>query len=257
MIKNILPTYTTTIPSTGVKVEYTPYNNKQEKVLLMAVEDGDVDVITATTKKLIESCFINIDVDKLTTFDIDFLFLQLRIQSVSDKSELYFRSMQCLKEENIKNNDGECDKTIKLTIDLSQIKVEQYNEETEEFSEYQPQTTKNTRNLIEISKSVGVTMKYPGFVEQEKFNKLELQNEDELIKLCITSVYDEESVVTQEEFSKTDLDEFYNSLIPRQKVGLQKFIRNVPSVRYETEFVCKECGFREPLKFESLESFFG
>lgn len=254
IIKNVLPVFTTTIPSTGIKVKFNPFTDAQEKLLLIAMESGDANDMIEATRNLIDSCVHDIDVNELASFDINFLFLQLRIQSVSDKSELYYRSMDCGK------TGGECEKTIKLTIDLSKVSVQQYDNETEKYSEYQPQKIKNDKIDISLSKSTGVLVKYPSFIEQDLFAKLRTESyeptEDDLIKLCIVGVYDDEAVHTRDDFESDELDEFYSSLIPKQKDNLYKFIRNIPKLRYETTFVCKECGFKEEMKFEDLESFF-
>jgi hypothetical protein len=261
MIKNKLPTFMTTIPSTGEKIKYVPYTDGQEKLLLIALESGEtVDIIEAT-KKVISECYENINVDKLTTFDIDFLFLQLRIQSVSDKSELYYRSLVC------GETGEECPTQVKLTIDLSKITVQQYDEEAESYKDYKPKDVKYGGIQFNMTESTGVIVKYPGFVEQEQFAKLKVVDEegtviyeptkDDLIKLCVIAVYDDEqTLVRNTDFTEEELVEYYSSLTPKQRDILYEFIDNIPSVRYETKFVCKKCGFTEDIRFESLEDFF-
>jgi hypothetical protein len=100
-------------------------------------------------------------------------------------------------------------------------------------------------------------MKHPGFDTQLKYSEMVDPSEDDLVKLCIVNVYDDETVYTKDDFSDEDLNEFYASLLPIQIDKMRKFIRNIPKVRYESQFVCKECGFTEPLLFEDFESFFG
>jgi hypothetical protein len=249
--KNKLPTFTTTIPSTGELIRFVPYTNADEKILLTAAEGGDVFENIHAVKDIIKLCYINIDTDKLTSYDIDYLFLQLRIQSVSNISEQYFRSMQCNK------TGGECEKTIKLSINLSDITVQKYDEDEEKYVDYKVDKTKNGAELIKLSDSIGVSMKHPGFDTQLKYSEMVDPSEDDLVKLCIVNVYDDETVYTKDDFSDEDLNEFYASLLPIQIDKMRKFIRNIPKVRYESQFVCKECGFTEPLLFEDFESFFG
>lgn len=246
-----LPSFSTTIPSTGVVIRYVPYTVGQEKLLLTASESGDLSEIFLATRDMILKCYNGIDIDKLTSYDIDYLFLQLRIQSVSNISELYFRSMTCGK------TGEECEKTLKLNINLSDIKVQKLNEDTDKYEDYVPIIYKNGGIPIEITDTVGVIMKHPGFAEQEAYSLLSDQTEDDLIKLCIVSVYDDETVYTRDDFSPEDLEDFYKSIRPNQLTEIKKFIRNAPKVRYEAQFKCKECGFTEPLLFEDFESFFG
>lgn len=246
-----LPIFTTTLPSTGELIEYRPFTTDEEKVLLIAEEGKDQSEIILATKNLIKNCGKNIDIEKLTSFDIDYLFLQLVSKSVSNISELYFKSYACGK------TGGECEKNIKLTIDLSEITVQQFDEELESFVNYEPLEYKSGGVPIPITKSVGVIMKHLGFREQELYAKIKNPTEDDLVKLAILSIYDEESVTTRDEFSEEELNEFYGSIPSVQLKEMRAFVRNTPRVRYETMFKCKECGFEEPVLFEDLESFFG
>jgi hypothetical protein len=246
-----LPKHSTTIPSTGEKVQFVPYTNAQEKLILISAEGGDVAEIMEATKNLLSECYINVDVNSLTSYDIDYLFLQLRIQSVSSTSELYFRSLNC------GNTGEECEKTIKMTIDLSNVKVQQMDDESGQYKEYVPKKQKGDGEVIAISDTVGVTIRHPGFTIQEKFAKIKDGTEDDLIKLCITSIYDEESVYTRDDFTEQELSDFYDAIPPKQVEALREYLRKIPMLRYETKFVCKECGMTEPILFESFEDFFG
>jgi hypothetical protein len=249
--KIALPKHTATIPSTGEKVQFVPYTTAQEKVVLIAAEGGDTAEIIGATKDLISQCYAKIDINALTSYDIDYLFLQLRIQSVSSTSELYFRSLTCGK------TGEECEKTLKLNIDLNQVKIQQMDEASGEYVEYAPKDIKNGGKVIAISESVGVTIKHPGFAEQESFAKLVNGTEDDLIKLCITSIYDAESVFTRDDFDDNELAEFFDSIPPKQLEDIRQYLRNTPIMRFEAKFVCKECGFTEPILFEKFEDFFG
>jgi len=246
-----LPIFTAILPSTGEKVEYRPFTTDEEKILLIAEEGKDATEILMAAKNLIGNCVKNVDVESLTSFDIDYLYLQLISKSVSNISELYFKAYAC------KKTGGECDKNIKLTIDLSEITVQQYDDETESFVNYEPVEYKSGGIAIQVTKSVGVIMRHLGFREQEIYSKLDKPTEDDLVKLAIYAVYDEESTTTRDEYTEDELNEFYGSIPSLQKKEMKEFIRNTPRVRYETVFKCKECGFEEPVLFEDLESFFG
>lgn len=244
------PTYTTTIPSTGELITYRPYNNGEEKILLTAFQGEDLVDIVNATKTVISACYYDLDIDTLTSYDIDFLFLQLRIKSVSNYSELSYRNMECEKE-----GGQPCQRAVNIRIKLDDIKVQKYNPELEQYTEYVP--VKNSKNQIKLDDKIGVFMKHPGFAEQEVLSKLENPTEEDLIKACIVSVYDDEGVYTREEFSSDELDEFYAALHPLTKEKFKEFIDNIPTLRYETTFKCKECGFQETIVLEDLESFFG
>lgn len=245
-----LPIYKTTLPSTGKVVKYTPFTTKEEKLLLTSKESGDVGEMLEATKRIITKSFFEVDVDSLTPFDIDYLYIQLIIASVSNVSKLRFKNSSCPK-----NNGQECDKDVNITLDLSQITVQQYDEKSESFSQYTANGNQDV--LIRITDTIAITVKYPGFNETLKYAQLENPTEDDLIKLCITSVIDGDAVITKEEFEYEDIEEFYLSIPPIKIDELKAFMRNIPQVRYETNFICRECGFTEPLVLESFEDFFG
>lgn len=246
-----LPEFIGNIPSTGKQFTYRPFNTAEEKVLLIAEEGEDVTEMVLATKNLIKNCCKEINIDDLTSFDIDYIFLQLISKSVSNVSDLYFKAQKCGK------TGTECEKTIKLSIDLSDITVQQYNDKSEKFEEYNPIEYKMGGIPIKITKSVGVIMKHIGWKEQEIYSKIKNPTEDDLVMLSIIGVYDDETITTKEEFTSEELSEFYNSIAPNQLTEMKEFVRNTPRVRYETTFVCKECGFSEPVLFESIESLFG
>lgn len=245
------PKYSTKIPSTGLVVKYRPFTVNEEKILLTASESGDEQEMIEATKQVIANCFENINVDSLTTYDADFLFIQLRIKSVSPTSELMYRNMNC-----VKNGGEPCKKTINIKINLEDVSVKKFDEESEKFVEYQPKNQVAGGFKIDLVDGVGVIIKHPGFNEKLEFSKIENPSDDDLVKLCIVSVFDAESVYTKEEFSKENLDEFYSSLITPLRDKLLEFISDIPELRYETEFVCKECGFTEQFVFNKLPDFF-
>lgn len=245
------PTYLTTIPSSGKKTKFRPFTVNEEKILITAYESKDVQEILTATKTVITNCFDITDVDELTNYDVDYLFLQIRGKSVSSVADLYYRVMAC------KLNDGEpCEKVIKISINLDDVKIQEFDKDSGDYVEYEPKNKVNGGFKIKLSEEIGVIMKHPGFAETEKLALLDDQSADELAKICIVSIYDEESVYDASEYSKQDIDEFYLALTTDVKQKLIDFVDNIPELRYETTFTCKECGYSENLIFNDLESFF-
>lgn len=243
-----LPTFIAIIPSTGKSEEYHPFTTDDEKSLLIAEEGGDVAEILLATKNLISKCFKNVDVDTLTSFDIDYLFIQLISKSVSNVSDLYYKC--------------QCETTNKLSIDLGEIEVQQFDEDADAYIKYTPVDYKLGGVKIPITKSVGVIMKHFGFKEQTEYSLIKNPTEADLVKLSILSVYDEESVTTKDDFEtkkewEDELNAFYGSIPPKELLELKKFIRNTPRVRHESSFKCRKCGHQEEIVHEDLESFFG
>lgn len=244
------PTFMTVIPSTGKSVKFRPFTSGEEKALLTAAESDEAIDVENATRIVIQDCYQGIDVDELTTYDIDYLFLQLRIKSVSPISELYFRNMECEK-----NEGNPCERTLRIKINLEDVKVLSYDAESDSFVPFDSKNSKTSK--IQLTESVGVILRHPGFPQKLEMAEMGQYTEDDLIKSCIVSIYDEETVYTRDDFTKEELNDFFDALQSESKAGMQDFIRNIPTVRYETEFKCRDCGFTEKLVLEDLESFFG
>lgn len=245
------PTYSCTIPSTDEKVTFRPFTVEDEKLLLTAEESKDYTEILTATKNVIKNCVQVSNVDELTSYDVDYLFLQLRAKSVSPISELFYRVNRCEL-----NNNEECDKTIKVSINLEQVDLKVFDEETSSYVKYTPKQKVGGGFKIELSDTIGVIMKHPGFTEKEKFGNMESATMDELIQLCIVSIYDATTVYTRSDFTEQELNDFYNSLTSSNRDKLLEFMNEIPQLHYETNLVCKTCGYTEPLLFKSLEDFF-
>jgi len=180
-----------------------------------------------------------------------YIFLQIRIKSVSPISELFYRVQQC------EQNEGEpCDKTIKVSINLENVGITKFDKESSKYIPYQPENKVAGGYKVTLSETIGVIMKHPGFKEKDAYYALDNPTSDDLVKLCVVSVYDEASVYTRDEFTNEELDRFYNSLTSTNRNELINFINDIPELRYEQELVCKTCGYKENLVYSSLEDFF-
>lgn len=240
------PKYKTTIPSTGEIVSYKPFTVADEKLLLTAQEADSVDDMVDATKQLIENCFDGIkDVNKLTTYDIEFLFLQLRIKSISPVAELFYRNMQC------GLTGEECEKSIKITVNLEDVKVV-----NSDGKPYIP--PKKSGFVVQLTDDIGITLKHPGITERSRELLEDTFGADELIKSCIISVYDTNGVyVKGQDFTEEELELWYDGLDTSSRNKAREFLNDIPELRYDTEFVCKECGFKEKITLRGLEDFFG
>ena len=222
------PQFSTTIPSTGQEVEYRPFLVKEEKILLMALEGGNQKEISKATQNIIKSCVItDIDVNKLATFDVEFLFLKLRGKSVGEVIDL-----------KIGHNDGECEHKTEVNINLDEITV------VGDIGD----------GKIMIDKDVGVKMRYPGLTD---IGELEEQNTEamfDVINSCIEYVYDKDNVYN--DFSKKEIKEWTEGLSQKQFEKLTEFFQNIPKLSYDVEWTCSKCGEKDSITLEGLQSFF-
>lgn len=240
------PKYTVDLKSNGQMVKYRPFTVREEKVLLTALQGQDLEQTVDALKDVVNACtFGEIDLDTVPSFEIEKLFLHIRSKSVEETIEQQF-SHEC--------SNGE--KISKIKIDLTEIEAMVLDSETEEYKVFDTQIPKSGTKIL-IADDMGVTIRYPNISDT-----VVLTGDDEiemiasLVKRCITSVFDEEEVVSCEDFEKGDIDDFYESLLTSQKLKLVNFISEMPRLRYSQKYKCKTCGLEEDIVYEGLQSFF-
>jgi hypothetical protein len=197
-LKNLvsLPTYTTTIPSTGKKVSFRPFVVKEEKVLLIALESKNDEQILNAIKSVIESCFIEkLNVDEMPYFDVEYLFIQLRMKSMGEVAEIIVR-------------DPETKEKFETEMRLENVKVLNLLQDKKNFD-------------IKLSDNLGVLMKYPSLKE---FSELSDENtpKTELIfnflSRSIDKIYTKDEVIETKEKSVQEIKSFLESL-PKDMFG--------------------------------------
>lgn len=232
---NSAPTYTLTIPSTGESVKYRPFLVKEEKALLIAQHSEDQSTMLETLKSIIASCILDkIDVDSLATFDIEYIFAQIRAKSVGEVIELIFRCDTC---------DDEKAK-VKVSIDLTKIEVKKDPEH---------------KNDIPLFGSVGIRLKYPDISVVDKIRNVDENDMDKVFDViiqCIDFIYDDEQIYAAKEQSKKELLEFLDNLTSEQFMAIQKFFETMPKMRQEIDFTCPVCGKEHHKYLEGINSFF-
>lgn len=232
---NKTPVYSLTIPSSGQVVDFRPFLVKDEKALLLAQQSEDPVVMINTLKDVIKSCLDDkADTSKLATFDIEYIFTQLRARSVGEFSELLFSCGHC--------NDEKA--KVKVKIDLTELKVEK------------PEGHSQTIILYD---NVGVKMKYPDI---EMLRKLESVQGDDMNQIfdviigCIEYIYDDEQMYYTVDQSKDEMVQFLENLTSEQFVKLQSFFETMPKLRYEVDFECPICKHKNHTVLEGINSFF-
>lgn len=232
---NATPTYNLILPSTGEEIMFRPFLVKDEKALLIAQQSEDAKVMIETLKEVIKSCVkTKIDVEKLASFDIEYLFTQIRAKSVGEIVELIFPCQHC---------DDEKAK-VKVSIDITNIKV---------------QKPEDHDNNIQLFGEVGVVMRYPGFDLIQKLEKMDTDNLDAVfstIAECIDYVYSGEELYYASETSKKDMEEFLNNLTSEQFAKIQKFFLTMPKIKQEVEYTCPVCNAQNHTVLEGLTAFF-
>lgn len=223
--------YTTTLPSTGETIEFRPFLVKEEKILLVAQETEDQAHVVKSIKDIINACtFEKLDINELKTYDIEHLFLQLRIKSIDETSSV---TIMC----------PHCQTPNFITINLEEAFLDDSKKDTIE-------------NKVQINKNVGMTLK-PLTIDEAATISNEPENFCKILALCIDTIYDENTVYNTKDFSEKDLTEFVDSFSRKEVQAIEKFISSQPTVKYEKTFKCQECQKDIDVKLSGLQDFFG
>lgn len=232
------PIYTLVVPSSGATVKYRPFLVKEEKALLIAQQSEDVVTMIETLKQVVKSCVQDkLDVEKLATFDLEYMFTQIRGKSVGETVDLIFGCDLDHGEQNEKAK-------ATVTVDLSTITVEKSPEHT---------------SKIELFGNVGVVMKYPTvdvIKKLEGFDSNDLDTVFDIMALSIDYIYDGEQLFYAKESTKEELLAFIENLSSEQFGKVQKFFETMPKIRKEIQYDCPVCNRHHVKMLEGLQSFF-
>ena len=230
------PTYELVIPSTKKKIKYRPFLVKEEKVLILAMESEDKKQIASAVKDVIKNCIITrgVKVEELSTFDIEYLFLNIRGKSVGEEVEVLITCP----------DDGTT--KVPTVIDLDSIQV-QYDEE-------------HSRD-IKLDDSLTLRMRYPSMNEfiQNNFvvSDVNLDNTFDIITSCIEQIYSEEESWSSADCTKKELKEFVEQLNSKQFKEVETFFSTMPKLSHKLVVTNPNTGVDNEIILEGLASFFG
>jgi hypothetical protein len=230
------PTYELELPSTGQTIQYRPFLVKEEKLLLIALESEDTKQITTAIKTVIKNCIQtkNIKVESLPTFDIEFLFLNIRGKSVGEEIEV---NLICPDDE---------ETTASVSILLDDIKI-QKNEEHDK--------------RIKLDDSLIMEMRYPS-LEQFIKNNFDFASQNtmeqsfDLVASCIDKIYNEEEVWSANDVTKKELLEFLEQMNSSQFKEIEKFFETMPKLSHKVKVKNPVTQVESEVVLEGLSSFF-
>ena len=195
-----VPKYKLKLPSDGRTVNFRPFLVKEEKLLLLATETGEQSDIVSAIQNIIKECTDINDVEKLTTFDIEYVFLQIRTKSVGESVEV---SITC-------PDDGET--TVPVSIPLDEIKVIK---------------TRGHKNELKLSDEIMITMGYPSMDTFVKMNFGDEENQiDQIFEMaasCVKTIADTEQVYDCSNTPHSEVIEFFEQLSTKQFMMIQEF----------------------------------
>lgn len=230
------PSYELVIPSTKKKVKIRPFLVKEEKVLIIAMESNDTKQIANAVKDVLKACILTrgVKVESLATFDIEYLFLNIRGKSVGEEVEVM---VTC-------PDDGETQ--VPATINLDEIKVQIDD--------------KHSRD-IKLDDEYTMRMKYPSMEEFVKTNfdstNISVDDTFRLISSCIEQVYSEEESWAGTDCTKKELSEFVESLSSKQFKDVEEFFDTMPKLSHKITVTNPKTQVESEVNLEGLQSFFG
>jgi hypothetical protein len=230
------PSYFLTLPSTGKEIKYRPFLVKEEKLLVLALESEDTKEISNAIKEVLKNCIQTrgIKVETLPTFDIEFLFLNIRGKSVGEEIEVNITAP----------DDNKTPITVKINVD--DIKV---------------QKNKNHTNKIKLDDSLMMEMKYPSLDQFIKNNfdfsgEVGLDQSFDLIASCVDKIYNEEEVWSTEDVTKKELIEFLEQMNSLQFKQIEEFFNTMPKLSHEIKVKNPTTKEESTVVLEGLSSFF-
>jgi len=233
--KIVTPTFELELPSSGKTIKYRPFLVKEEKLLVIALESEDSQQITSAIRAVISDCILTkeIKVESLPTFDIEYLFLNIRGKSVGEVVDVNI----------ICPDDGETE--VKVSINLDEIQVVR---------------DENHTKTVKLDDTYFMDMKYPS-LDQFIKNNFEFENPDmdqsfEVIGSCIDKIYDNEEVWSTSDVSDQEVKEFLEQLNSTQFKEIEKFFSTMPKLSHTIDVKNPKTKKKSKVTLEGLSSFF-
>jgi len=233
--KVALPTYELELPSNGKNIKYRPFVVKEEKLLLMAMDTEEEAAITSAVKELLKNCVQSrIKIDQLPTFDLEYLFLNIRAVSVGEEVDM---TITC-------KDDNKTE--VKYTFSLFDVKIDK---------------PEGHDPKIKLSDDLGIIFRYPTFPEFVKSSIIGKQLDPEgyidVIAGCVDQIYDGEEVYDSSTTSKKEFKEFIEGLTTNQFKNITKFFDTIPKLEHRFNIKNPETGVESEYVINGLQNFFG
>ena len=230
------PTYELELPSTGKKIKYRPFLVKEEKLLVLALETEDTKQISTAIKTVLKNCIQTrgVKVENLPTFDIEYLFLNIRGKSVGEEIEV-----------NLISPDDKVTE-VPVSINIDDIEI---------------QKSKDHDKKIKLDDTLIMEMKYPSLDQFIKSNfdfgdEVDMDQSFELIASCINKIYNEEEVLSTADCTKKEVKDFLEQMNSMQFKEIEKFFDTMPKLSHSVTFTNPKTKVESTVVLEGLSSFF-
>ena len=234
----VAPEYTCVIPSTNKEISFRPFLVKEEKILLMAQESGEMEEQIRAIPTVLANCITTPDiaVGSLATFDIEYLFLKIRAKSVGEIVELSVGHTGAFEPSG--TLEPSCDHKTKISLNLDEIAI--------------PSPIRD--NKIQLTDDVGDVLRFPNFQDVAITDE---QTPEVLFNILVETVeyvYDNENVYN--EFTKDEMKSWLENLGQSEFEQINNFFQTTPTLKHKIEWTCEACGKDDFIELEGLQSFF-
>ena len=229
---NDVPKYDLVIPSTGQNVTFRPFLVKEQKVLLLALESGDERQILRAIIDTIKHCLVDdVNVDKLATFDIEYIFTQIRSKSAGETSKV---NLRC----------SSCEQYTESVINLEDISID----------------VNLTNKHIVLNDKYTVVMRYPNY----QGILLNVESDDssftaalfEMVVMCLDELRTEDEIIKFDDETRESIDSFLEGLTAGQLESMINFVRDLPKLQHSVEFNCDNCQAPNNVTLQGIQDFF-
>ena len=224
--------YTATIPSTGKIVEYRRFLVKEEKILLIAQESNDSTQMFSAMKEIIRACtFEKLDINTITSYDLEYIFLKLRSKSIGENTEINLDCSEC-----------KTPNPVSIIIDEIEVKID-------------PKASKT----VMLTETVGINLRHirvkdMALLADDKKPQSEIINN--VVMASIESIFDADNVYPGDKSTPAELTTFINSLTRVQMSKIESFIESTPKVQKDVSFKCTHCAHDNTINISGTQSFF-
>ena len=228
------PTYELTLPSQDVKVKFRPFLVKEEKILLMALESQNNDEIYQATKQIVETCTFNtIKVDELPTFDLEYIFLQIRSKSVGEISKF---KVLCPDDKKTYAN---------VEVDLSKVNVEVDDKHTNKI-------------IVDENRKLGVVLRYPtmNVLKSGTMENATIEQIFNVLADCVDHIYEGDKIYPSKDSTPQEIKEFFEGLSQESFNKIKLFFDTMPRLRQEIEVTNPVTNVKSKVVLSGLNDFF-
>jgi hypothetical protein len=228
MTKQIIqPTYLTKLPSNGAQIKFRPFTVKEEKALLLALQEDDIEIVCEAIKNTVKACTYGaVDPSNTPYYDIEFIYLQIRSKSIGEVIDLV--------------GGCECsDRKTEFSAEIEDIKIE-------------PTPTGNLTSKI-LDTEYTIELRHPSIDDFVISLGDDKNAAEKVVVNCIKTIFTDEEIM---DWTTEEKLEFVESMSPKQQVTISKFLESMPVVSIPTKYKCSACGKEHQGKISGFESFF-